>query len=155
MKRGIVLVVALLLICGGALGISGYKAKPTKVASGTQQAFDSKSLQTVHDLNKLKQIGILLTEPKQKPVLSMDQALDIATKALYPLQPGKSRAQIEYWDVAHLSKSGQVPPAIACWVVSFPGLQLPPDSKTEEPRSELTMFIDATNGGVIYVLSYR
>jgi hypothetical protein len=150
MKRGIVLLVALLLIGIGVYGVGGQKATVLPTA---KQSSVGGSLNTSHDLAKLKQKGIVFAEARQSPTITKEQAVEIARQSISDLQ--LTQASAEFWDVAHISKSGQVPPALASWVVSFPGLQLPPDKQTGEPRTELTVFVEASSGKVIYMLSYR
>jgi hypothetical protein len=112
------------------------------------------SLNTSHNLAKLKQKGIVFAEAKQSSAITKEQAVEIARQSLSDdLQ--LTQVSAEYWDVAHISKSGQVPTALPSWVVSFSGLQLPPDEKTGEIRTELTVFVEASSGKVIYMLSYR
>jgi hypothetical protein len=150
MKRGIVLLVALLLISVGLYGVGGQKATVSPTA---KQGSAEGRLNTSHDLAKLKQKGIVFAEAKQSPTITKEQAVEIARQSISDLQ--LTQVSAEYWDVAHISKSGQVPTALPSWVVSFPGLQLPPDKQTGEPRTELTVFVEASSGKVIYMLSYR
>jgi hypothetical protein len=150
MKRGIVLLVALLLISVGLYGVGTQKASVSPTA---KQGSAEGSLNTSHDLAKLKQKGIVFAEAKQSPTITKEQAVEIARQSISDLQ--LTQVSAEYWDVAHISKSGQVPTALPSWVVSFPGLQLPPDKQTGEPRTELTVFVEASSGKVIYMLSYR
>jgi hypothetical protein len=95
----------------------------------------------------------VFAEAKQSPTITKEQAVEIARQSISDLQ--LTQVSAEYWDVAHISKSGQVPTALPSWVVSFSGLQLPPDEKTGEIRTELTVFVEASSGKVIYMLSYR
>jgi hypothetical protein len=150
MKRGIVLLVALLLISVGLYGVGAQKATVSPTA---KQGSAEGRLNTSHDLAKLKQKGIVFAEAKQSPTITKEQAVEIARQSISDLQ--LTQVSAEYWDVAHISKSGQVPTALPSWVVSFPGLQLPPDKQTGEPRTELTVFVEASSGQVIYMLSYR
>jgi hypothetical protein len=150
MKRGIVLLVALLLISVGLYGVGGQKATVSPTA---KQGSAEGRLNTSHDLAKLKQKGIVFAEAKQSSAITKEQAVEIARQSISDLQ--LTQVSAEYWDVAHISKSGQVPTALPSWVVSFPGLQLPPDKQTGEPRTELTVFVEASSGKVIYMLSYR
>jgi hypothetical protein len=150
MKRGIVLLVALLLISVGLYGVGAQKATVSPTA---KQGSAEGRLNTSHDLAKLKQKGIVFAEAKQSPTITKEQAVEIARQSISDLQ--LTQVSAEYWDVAHISKSGQVPTALPSWVVSFPGLQLPPDKQTGEPRTELTVFVEASSGKVIYMLSYR
>jgi hypothetical protein len=150
MKRGIVLLVALLLIGVGLYGVGAQKATVSPTA---KQGSAEGRLNTSHDLAKLKQKGIVFAEAKQSPTITKEQAVEIARQSISDLQ--LTQVSAEYWDVAHISKSGQVPTALPSWVVSFPGLQLPPDKQTGEPRTELTVFVEASSGQVIYMLSYR
>jgi hypothetical protein len=150
MKRGIVLLVALLLIGVGLYGVGAQKATVSPTA---KQGSAEGRLNTSHDLAKLKQKGIVFAEAKQSPTITKEQAVEIARQSISDLQ--LTQVSAEYWDVAHISKSGQVPTALPSWVVSFPGLQLPPDKQTGEPRTELTVFVEASSGKVIYMLSYR
>jgi hypothetical protein len=150
MKRGIVLLVALLLISVGLYGVGGQKATVSPTA---KQGSAEGRLNTSHDLAKLKQKGIVFAEAKQSPTITKEQAVEIARQSISDLQ--LTQVSAEYWDVAHISKSGQVPTALPSWVVSFSGLQLPPDEKTGEIRTELTVFVEASSGKVIYMLSYR
>jgi hypothetical protein len=150
MKRGIVLLVALLLIGVGLYGVGAQKATVSPTA---KQGSAEGRLNTSHDLAKLKQKGIVFAEAKQSPTITKEQAVEIARQSISDLQ--LTQVSAEYWDVAHISKSGQVPTALPSWVVSFSGLQLPPDEKTGEIRTELTVFVEASSGKVIYMLSYR
>jgi hypothetical protein len=151
MKRGIVLLVALLLISVGLYGVGGQKATVSPTA---KQGSAEGRLNTSHDLAKLKQKGIVFAEAKQSSAITKEQAVEIARQSLSDdLQ--LTQVSAEYWDVAHISKSGQVPTALPSWVVSFSGLQLPPDEKTGEIRTEITVFVEASSGKVIYMLSYR
>jgi hypothetical protein len=151
MKRGIILLVAFLLIGIGVYGVGGQKATVSPTA---KQSSVGGSLNTSHDLAKLKQKGIVFAEAKQSSAITKEQAVEIARQSLSDdLQ--LTQVSAEYWDVAHISKSGQVPTALPSWVVSFSGLQLPPDEKTGEIRTEITVFVEASSGKVIYMLSYR
>ncbi|HZW82835.1 MAG TPA: hypothetical protein VFF14_05325 [Candidatus Deferrimicrobium sp.] len=153
MKRGIVLLIALLLISVGLYGAGGQSGQKATVLPTAKQGSAEGSLNTSHDLAKLKQKGIVFAEARQSPAITKEQAVEIARQSLSDLQ--LTQVSAEYWDVAHISKTGQAPPALASWVVSFPGLQLPPDEKTGEPRTEITVFVEASSGKVIYMLSYR
>ena len=156
MKRVALLIVALVLVSGGIMGmkVGAHTEKAiSEKAIGEKTMNEKTKLVSSHDLALLKEKGIILESPKIEPVVSKEEAIALAEAALGSISKSQEPAVAEYWDVRHTSHATQVSKPMPSWIVTFRGLAMPDGGSAS--KTELNIFVDAINGQVLYMMSYR
>lgn len=144
----------------------------TLVSFGVKQPVSYALQNSSHDTVKLRELGVNLFAPDTQPKISENQAIAIA-KGVARSQADTAKSVVaEYWNVTNGSFKGFSPQALTknpklkdnvnnavpTWIISFEGLTIHkrgPDSSQSAPHTELVVFVDASSGEPLGVLSYR